>query len=172
MKQVLLSMLFLACSLFQLKAADNSGDLIKVGDEMPPFTIVLANGDKINASDCKGQVVLVTLFATWCPPCMKELPEIESQIWDKYRGDADFRLFVVGREHSEADLQKFNEKKGFTFPLYPDKNRAVFASFAKNLIPRNYLIGKDGKVIFTSKGYTPEEFAELLAAIEQALKAE
>ena len=172
MKQILLSMLFLASSLFTMQAADKNGDLIKVGDQMPPFTVVLANGERINATDCKGQVVLVTLFATWCPPCMKELPEIQSQIWDKYKDNSDFRLFVVGREHSEAELKKFNAKRGFTFPLYPDKNRAIFASFAKNLIPRNYLIGKDGKVIYTSKGYSAEEFAELLEAIETALKSD
>ena len=62
-----------------------------------------------------------------------------------------------------------NEKKGFEFPLYPDKNRAIFNSFAKNLIPRSYLIGKDGKVVYASKGYTDEEFAQLMQAIENAL---
>ncbi len=61
-------------------------------------------------------------------------------------------MLVIGREHTDANLKKYNEKKGFSFPLYPDKNRAIFNAFAKNLIPRSYLIGKDGKVIYTSKG--------------------
>ena len=79
-------------------------------------------------------------------------------------------MLVIGREHSDADLQKYNEKKGFDFPLYPDKDRAIFGAFAKNLIPRGYLVGKDGKIIYTSKGYTDEEFAELMTKIEGALK--
>ena len=60
-------------------------------------------------------------------------------------------MLVIGREHTDADLKKYNEKKGFEFQLYPDKNRAIFNSFAKNLIPRSYLIGKDGKVVYASK---------------------
>ena len=77
---------------------------------------------------------------------------------------------VVGREHTDADVVKDNERKGFDFPLYPDKNRAIFGAFAKNLIPRSYLVGKDGQVVYVTKGYTAEEFAELMEQIEKALK--
>ena len=170
MKQILLSVLFLALSFNPLCAVNSPDDIIKVGDIMPPFSIVMGNGAKINAADYKGKVILVTLFATWCPPCLKELPQVQKQIWDVYKDNPDFQLFVIGREHNEADLKKFNEKRGFTFPLYPDKNRAIFASFAKNSIPRNYLIGKDGKVVYTSKGYTPAEFAELIGMIQSSLQ--
>ena len=75
---------------------------------------------------------------------------------------------VIGREHSDADLQKYNEKKGFDFPLYPDKDRAIFGAFAKNLIPRGYLEGKDWRRDLTLK--ENEEFAELMTKIEGALK--
>lgn len=78
-------------------------------------------------------------------------------------------MLVIGREHSDKELATYNEKKGFTFPLYPDKSRAIFGAFAKSLIPRSYLIGKDGKVIYAGKGYTDKEFAELLEKIETAL---
>jgi peroxiredoxin len=171
MKQILLSLLLLAFSFNTLYAVNDPNDIIKVGDEMPPFSIVMENGTKINAADYKGKVILVTLFATWCPPCLKELPQVQKQIWDVYKDNPDFQLLVVGREHNEADLKKFNEKRGFTFPLYPDKNRSIFSSFAKNAIPRNYLIGKDGKVVYTSKGYTPAEFAELIGMIQTSLQA-
>lgn len=77
---------------------------------------------------------------------------------------------MIGREHSDAELAVYNEKKGFTFPLYPDKDRAIYSKFANSLIPRCYLIGKDGKVIYTSKGYTEEGFSELMEKIEKALK--
>ena len=76
----------------------------------------------------------------------------------------------ISFEHADAELAKYNEKKGFTFPLYPDKNRAIFGAFAKNLIPRTYLIGKDGKVIYAGKGYTEEEFAGLMDKIGASLK--
>lgn len=159
----------LALSAMVGKAQDESAEIIKVGNQMPAFTIVSDNGQTIKSAELKGKVVLITFFATWCPPCQKELPEVETKIWNKYKDNKNFRLLVIGREHNDDELAKYNVKKGFTFPLYPDKNRAIFGVFAKNLIPRNYLIGKNGNVIYTSKGYSPEEFEQLLEAIQKAL---
>ena len=115
-------------------------------------------------------VVLVEFFATWCPPCQKELAEVQQKLWPKFKDNKNFQMLVIGREHTDAELAKYNEKKGFTFPLYPDKNRAIFGAFAKNLIPRTYLIGKDGKVMYAGKGYTEEEFAGLMDKIGASLK--
>lgn len=153
-----------------VKAQDESGDLVKVGQPMPAFTIVNDGGTQIPSSSLKGKVVLVNFFATWCPPCQKELAAVQKTLWPKYKDNKDFVLLVVGREHTDTELQKYNEKKGFTFPLYPDKNRAVYGAFAKNLIPRSYLVDKTGKVIYAAKGYSDEEFAELMDKIEAALK--
>ena len=161
---------FFALIAFVVKAQDESGDLVKEGQQMPAFTIVNDNGTQVPSSSLKRKVILVNFFATWCPPCQKELAEVQKMLWPKYKDNKDFVLLVIGREHSDADLQKYNEKKGFDFPLYPDKDRAIFGAFAKNLIPRGYLVGKDGKIIYTSKGYTDEEFAELMTKIEGALK--
>lgn len=169
MKKSLFLCLCLLCTWIVRAQSDNS-DIVKVGQAMPSFTIVSDNGAKTSSAEFKGKVVLVTFFATWCPPCQKELPEIEKQIWEQYKDNPDFRLLVIGREHNDSELAKYNEKKGFAFPLYPDKNRKIFNAFAYNLIPRNYLVGKDGKVIYVSKGYTPEEFAELQQKLAQALK--
>lgn len=161
----------LFCALAWLvKAQDGNSDIVKVGDMMPAFTIVSDNGEQIASSSLKGKVLLVNFFATWCPPCQKELASVQQTLWPKYKDNKDFALLVIGREHTDADLQKYNEKKGFTFPLYPDKSRAIFAAFANNLIPRSYLVDKTGKVVYATKGYTDEEFAELMQKIEEALK--
>lgn len=169
MKKYLLASL-LALLAFVVKAQDDNSDIVKVGDVMPSFTIVSDNGTQIQSSSLKGKVILVNFFATWCPPCQKELASVQQTLWPKYKDNKNFELLVIGREHSDADLLKYNEKKGFEFPLYPDKSRAIFGAFAKNLIPRSYLIGKDGKVLYAGKGYTDEEFAELMSKIESALK--
>lgn len=168
MKKSLLLCLFTLLAL-SCKAQDD-GDIVKVGDKMPAFTIVSDNGQQLSSASLKGKVVLVNFFATWCPPCQKELAEVQKTLWPKYKDNKNFALLVIGREHADADLSKYNEKKGFTFPLYPDKNRSIYGAFAKNLIPRSYLVDKSGKVIYTSKGYNDEDFASLMKAIETALK--
>lgn len=154
---------------FVLKAQEDGGDIVKVGEQMPAFTITHDNGVRTPSSSLKGKVVLINFFATWCPPCQKELAEVQKTLWPKYKDNKNFALLVIGRKHTDAELQVYNEKKGFTFPLYPDKNRSVYGAFAKNLIPRSYLIDRTGKVIYATKGYTEEEFADLMKRIEAAL---
>lgn len=150
--------------------AQQEGDLIKVGDTMPAFTIVSDNGAEFKSSALQGKVVLLTFFATWCGPCQKELAAVQEQLWPKYRDNAKFTMLVIGREHTDAELKTYNETKGFDFPLYPDKSKAIYSLFASKFIPRTYLVDKNGKVIFASTGFNEAEFAGLMDKIEGALK--
>ena len=142
---------------------------LKVGDTLPKFELKSSVYGDVKPADLKGKVVLVSLFATWCGPCQKELAEVQSTLWPKYKDNKDFVMLVIGREHTDEDLQKYNERKKFTFPLYPDPKREVFSLFAEKSIPRAYLFGKDGKLIYSSVGYTAEEFQKLMKTIESAL---
>lgn len=160
----------LAVALFTAKAQQADPEIIKEGDLMPAFTIVSDDGSAFQSSSLKGKVVFINFFATWCPPCQKELAEVQNVLWPKYSSNKDFVMLTIGREHTDAELKTYNEKKGFTFPLYPDRGRKIFDAFAKSLIPRSYLIGKDGKVIYRSVGYSEEDFNALMQKIEIALK--
>lgn len=165
-----LILMLLAVTLFTAKAQQADQDIVKEGDTMPAFVIVSDDGTVFHSYSLKGKVIFINFFATWCPPCQKELAEMEAVLWPKYSKNKDFVMLTLGREHTDADLKAYNEKKGFTFPLYPDRDRKIFDSFAKSLIPRSYLIGKDGKVIYKSVGYNEEDFAALMQKIEAALK--
>ena len=143
---------------------------LKVGDALPKLELKSSVYGDIKPADLKGKVVLVSLFATWCGPCQKELAEVQSTLWPKYKDNKNFKMLVIGREHTDEDLQKYNERKKFTFPLYPDPKREVFSKFAEKSIPRAYLFDKDGKLVYASVGYTAEEFQKLMETIESALK--
>lgn len=142
---------------------------LKLGDTLPKFELKSSVNGDVKPADLKGKVVLVNLFATWCGPCQKELAEVQSTLWPKYKDNKNFVMLVIGREHTDEDLKKYNERKKFTFPLYPDPKREVFSLFAEKSIPRSYLFGKDGKLLYSSIGYTAEEFQKLMESIEKAL---
>lgn len=162
--------LLLAVTFFTVSlVAQQKGKELALGSEMPQFSLNSSVYGDLNSADLKGKVVLVSMFATWCGPCQLELAEIEKELWPKYKDNAGFKLVVIGREHTDAQLADYNRKKGFTFPLYPDPKRGAYSKFAESTIPRAYLYDKEGKLIYSSIGYSRDEFAKLLKAIEEAL---
>ncbi|MDR2138926.1 MAG: TlpA family protein disulfide reductase [Tannerella sp.] len=153
------------------KAQRDTTDVVYTDDPMPAFTIVSDDGTATPSSVFRGKVILIVFFATWCPPCQLELAETEKTLRPRYAQESDFVLLVIGREHSEAELAAYNARKGFGFPLYPDKNRQIYAAFATQLIPRSYLIDRSGKIRHVAKGYQPAEFERILRMIDNALAA-
>ncbi len=165
--------LSMLCMLFILAIGIQAQDL-KIVDKkevtsLPSFQLKSSVNGNVNAADLKGKVVLINLFATWCGPCQLELAEVQKDLWPKYKDRKDFVMLVIGREHTDEQLVKYNERKKFTFPLYPDPKREVFSLFAESGIPRSYLFDKNGKLIYSSTGYTKEEFKKLMEKIAGAL---
>ena len=154
--------LFCAAALFSLLsfAQNDKGDIVKTGDKMPAFTLTSTVNGTVNSADLKGKVVLINIFATWCGPCQSELAEVQKTLWPKYKDNKDFRMIVIGREHTDEELTAYNKRKEFTFPLYPDPKREVTNKFASQYIPRSYLINKEGKVISATVGYQKEEMTK------------
>lgn len=150
--------------------AQDKETFVKTGDMVPSFSFELSEGKTTNITDYKGKLVLLNLFATWCPPCNAELPEVQKQIWEPHKNDPRFAFFVFGREEGWEKLKPFKEKKGFDFPILPDEGRKIFSLFASQNIPRNFLIDENGKVIYSSVGYSPEEFKQLVELINTRLK--
>lgn len=171
MKRVttLLSIIFFATTIFA-QSEEEAANIVNKGDYLPDFTLSSTIYGTVSAADLKGKVTLITIFATWCPPCQKELKEIQEVLYPKYKDNADFCLLVVGREHTDQELTKYNEKKGFTFPLYPDPKREFTNKFATKFIPRTYVIDKQGGIAWASSGYKDSQFAEMMNLIEELLK--
>lgn len=147
----------------------NSHAQVKVGSSMPAFSYEKAAGSKASSSALKGKVVLINFFATWCPPCQKELPEVEAKIWKKLKGNSNFVMLTFGREHSWKEVNDYKASKGFTFPIYPDPKKEVFMKFAPNQIPRSYLIDKSGKVVYATKGFSNVEFQKMVNKLNSIL---
>lgn len=150
----------------------DSDTYVNVGDIAPDFTVEMLDGRKITLSELKGKVVLVTFWATWCPPCNMEFRAIPEKLLKPFGGNEDFVFLPISREETrETVLEKMElfKEEGVAFPVGIDPERKIYSQYAKQTIPRNYLIGKDGKVAYKTIGYEEPEFEELTAKISELL---
>ncbi|MFP5245722.1 MAG: TlpA disulfide reductase family protein, partial [Thermoanaerobaculia bacterium] len=88
------------------------------------------------------KVVVLNVWATWCPPCREELPRLEQEIWQRFRQDV--AVVAVAREEDAAKLREFNKKANLTFSLVPDPRGSITHRYGgKDVIPRTYVITRE-----------------------------
>ena len=167
------SFLFLALALSLNSTAQENTDPdnhLSIGEEMPDFNYMDKDGKILKSEDLFGKVVLVNFYASWCGPCKKELPFVEKDIYQKYKGNDDFCLLVIARQENFDKIAEFKENSGLDLPYYPDPERDIYKLFAEKYIPRNYLFDKQGKLVLHSKGFKDSEFEELKKEITHLLE--
>ena len=108
------------------------------------------NGKEVKLSDFKGKVILLNFWATWCPPCRKELPDL-SQISTEMK-DKDFKLIGVSIDDNQEVLNTFlkSNKLSYTVLFEPNELVAKYMTTAdqnQNVVPQSYIIDKNGKVV-------------------------
>jgi len=150
--------------------AQDEYTFVKEGQKAPDFTITMENGQTKSLSDLEGKVVWINFFATWCPPCRKELPHLEEAVYEEFKYRDDFELLVIGREHTREEVTKFKADNNYSLPFYPDPEREIFSKYAKQNIPRNFVIDKKGNVVVASTGYNEEDFNKIISKVRTLLE--
>jgi thiol-disulfide isomerase/thioredoxin len=139
------------------------------GFSAPDFTLDLLGGGQVTLSELRGKVVVVNLWASWCPPCRAEMPAIEKV----YRANKDRGLEVLAVnstfQDSEADAAAFVRNFGLTFPIPLDRTGAVSARYLLRALPSTYFIDRRG-VIRTVVIGGPMSEAVIQSKIEDLLK--
>jgi peroxiredoxin len=142
--------------------------LTEVGQVAPDFEVTTLDDAKIRLSDLRGKAILVGFFATWCPPCQKELPVLEKTIWSEFKNDG-LVMLAVAREQTESEVRPFQTENSLTFTIATDPNRVAYSKYAAKGIPRVYLIAPDGTIAYQLAGYQEEEIPKIRETVRRLL---
>ncbi len=156
----------------QAKKVYGDGYVVKIGDQMPDFSIREAGGKIYKLSDLKGKVVMLQFTASWCSVCRTEMPFIEKEIWQAKKNDG---LLVIGidRDEPEDKVTAFKSDIGITYPLALDPGADIFGLVALKEagVTRNVIVNRSGKIIYLTRLYNKEEFNEMKRLIFKELSS-
>jgi peroxiredoxin len=129
--------------------------------EKANFTLTDLSGKNWTLKDLRGKVVLLNFWATWCPPCRKEMPDLETL----YRRFEPQGFVILGISDEEAaKVKPFIEQQGITYPVLLDPGRKVNELFQIQGIPKTFVYDREGKIVAQSIDMrTQKQFLEMLA---------
>lgn len=138
------------------------------GEGAPNFEAELKGGEKFVLSDQAGKVVLINIWATWCGPCVGEMPAFE-RLKNEY-GDK-LQIVCVNCMEPKSDVDAFIDDNGYTFPVAYDESGEIMNRYPTEGIPYTLVIGKNGQIKNTYIGSEGEEeqYQKYKAAIDAAL---
>jgi len=138
-----------------------------VKDQMvPSFELATIDNDTFNIEDFKGKVTLLAFFGTRCPPCLRELPEVQAQLVDKHNKDK-FQVIAIAATDNQSRLIDFRTKKDFDFIYVPDNRKKIFSLFAESSLPRTVVLDPTGKIIYQAYGYYKRPFDKMVKLIDE-----
>jgi peroxiredoxin len=116
----------------------------------PEFTLTALDGSSVALSELEGQVVLVNVWATWCPPCRAEMPAIQAA-YEQHREEG-FVVLAVNAGEDSATVAEFMHAYNLTFPALLDPQNRVSAAYAVNVMPSSFFIDRQGYVRSVYRG--------------------
>ncbi len=143
---------------------DNSGTQPTVGHPAPNFAMQLDDGSTATLHDFAGRPILINFWATWCPPCRREMPDLVAA----YEAHKDEGLIVIEVNSAEtaAQVADFVEQFGVTAPVVLDTRNEVMSVYRTNSLPASFFIDKDGVIQATWPGFMDKDtLDELLGKI-------
>jgi peroxiredoxin len=129
--------------------------------QMGDFTLSDLQGKSWHLRELKGKVVLVNFWATWCPPCRKEMPDLQA-LYDNYK-DQGFVVLSISDEES-AKVAPFIAERKISYPVLLDPGRKVNEAFVVEGIPKSFVYDRDGKLVAQSLDMrTRSQFQQMIA---------
>lgn len=132
-----------------LPGAVSSPYKFTAGMAAPEFTLQSADGSPVSLADFRGRKVVVNFWATWCPPCRSEMPDME-QVYNERKDDVV--VLAVNVQEARPPVRDFADKYGLTFPIPMDTAGEVTKAFGIQSLPTTFFIDAEGKVASFNMG--------------------
>lgn len=154
---------FAACTAAEDAGEELPADVVTVGQSLPAFSVVTTEGRTVAADSLRGRAAVICFFTTTCSDCRKALPTVQ-RLYDTWGDRVTF--LCIGREQAADEVTAYWAENGFSLPVSPQTNRAVYNLFARRAVPRLYVVDATGIVRATyveSVGY--KEVSDVLQAL-------
>ncbi len=150
---------------------DERGYIVKVGDRIDDFKIILVDGTSKKLSEFKAPVIVLNFFASWCVVCRKEIPHIEKEVWQPMQEN---RLIVLGIDYKEKPdtVSKFVDEMNITYPVALDEDGEIFNRFARGGVTRNIVLDQNLEIIYLTRLFDLNEFEGMKHIIRHTLGVE
>jgi len=119
----------------------------------PDFTLKSVNGKNLRLSDYQGEVVLINFWASWCGPCLQEMPVL-SELHDRYKA-LGFTVLGINVEEESGKARKLLQEISVSFPVLLDNESVVSRLYNVVAMPSTVLVDRDGNMRYLHKGYKP-----------------
>lgn len=107
------------------------------------------NGDIVKLKEYEDKVIFINFWATWCPPCIAEMPSIQ-KLYDQYKDNENIQFVIITNDEKKV-IDAFMEKEGFDFPVYTGIENAP-DKLSTSAIPKTFIISKSGKIVLKKTG--------------------
>jgi cytochrome c biogenesis protein CcmG/thiol:disulfide interchange protein DsbE len=132
----------------------------------PELVLPQLDGTPIALRDLRGQVVLINVWATWCPPCRAEMPAIQ-QAYAEYRARG-FTVLAVNQREDATAIAPFLEQHGLTFPILLDRDGQASATYQASALPSSFFVDRRGVIRAVYRGPMPSRV--IAGTVEQLLQ--
>jgi peroxiredoxin len=119
---------------------------LQLGQPAPDFTFPDLDGKEVSLSDFRGKVVLVNIWATWCPPCRDEMPSMQ-KLYERFNGE-QFEILAVSIDADGREaVAPFMEQMNLTFPALLDPDEKIRGLYAITGVPESFIIDRNGILV-------------------------